>query len=114
MGEFFERGAGSALSRLGLVADDVVWAINKYRKHQQSHDSNKGQPYPDKNPGIGAERFARTVREMEDDEPSYRSPDNTNYKSHNNLDRLTSFGSPVNIDENRGTGGFMSPSNPRG
>lgn len=111
MGEFFDRGVGTALKSLGLLADDAVIA---YRKYQQ-HDSNKGQPYPGKSPSIGAERFANTVRSMEEDDvSSYRSPDNTNYKSHNNLDRLTSFGSPINIDENRGSGGFMSPANPRG
>ena len=93
-----------------MFADDAAMA---YRKYQQ-HDSNKGSPYPDKSPSIPAERFAGMIRNMEDEEPGYRSPDNTNYKSHNNLDRLTSFGQSINIDENRGTSGFMSPSNPRG
>lgn len=112
MDEFFERGVGSALKSLGLLADDAVMAYRKYSQRQ--HDSHKGQPYPDKTLSIPAERFARTIREMEEEEPGYRSPDNTNYKSHNNLDRLTSFGQSINIDENRGSGGFMSPANPRG
>jgi hypothetical protein len=110
MDEFFQRGVSSALKGLGMFADDAAMA---YRKYQQ-HNSNKGQPYPEKTPSIAAERFAKIIRGMEEEEPGYRSPDNTNYKSHNNLDRLTSFSSPLNIDENRGTGGFMSPSNPRG
>lgn len=110
MGEFFDRGVGAALKGLGMVADDAIMAYKKY----QQHDSNKGSPYPDKSRSIPAEQFADAIRNMEEEEPGYRSPDNTNYKSHNNLDRLTSFSSPINIDENRGTGGFMSPSNPRG
>ena len=73
-------------------------------------------PYPEKNPAIGAERFTRMLREMEeeDNQNDRVNPDNANYAYSNNLDRLTSWGSSTNIDEGRSSGGLMVPANPRG
>ena len=116
MGEFFERGIGDALKTVGMMGDDALMA---WQRHRQSKNGGadpmyKGSPYPEKTPGIAAERFARIISEMEDEDLSRQSPDNTHYKGHNNLDRLTSFNSPINIDEGRSAGGFMAPSSPRG
>lgn len=121
MGEFFSEGIGSALRSLGMVADDAVMAGIRYHNRQEQpqqlppHPSGI-TPYPMGSHAIGAERFARSLQNMNDDDerPGYRSPDNTNYSGHNSLDRLTSWGSSMNLDENRGNAGFMSPSNPRG
>jgi hypothetical protein len=115
MGEFFGEGAMSALRSLGMMADDVVMAGMRYRnKHQdQAHG---GVPFPDKSPSIGAERFSQAIRGMDENEerPGFRSPDNANYSAHNSLDRLTTWGNSMGIDENRGASGFMAPANPRG
>jgi hypothetical protein len=123
--EFFGRGAGEALKTLGLMADDVALAWGRHQARKQGQmtpaappmptDELSGRvPYPEKNPAIGAERFTRMLREMDEEDANKVNPDNANYAYSNNLDRLTSWGSSTNIDEGRSSGGLMVPANPRG
>lgn len=120
--EFFGRGIGEALKAVGLMGDDVAYALARRRARQSqaqvqptNDDRHQGAPYPEKNMSIGAERFTRLLRSMEDDDLSGRSsPDNANYAYTNNLDRLTTWGGSTNVEEGRSSGGLMVPANPRG
>jgi hypothetical protein len=120
MTPFTKHGAGEALKALGLMADDVALALARHHMQTQSPhetlpDEASGRvPFPEKNLTIGAERFTRMLRDMDDEDTKKVSPDNANYAYSNNLDRLTSWGSPSTIDEGRSSGGLMVPSNPRG
>lgn len=120
--EFFGRGVGEALKAVGLMGDDVAYALARRHARQAqprpqpaSDDKQHGAPYPEKNMNIGAERFTRLLRNMEDEDLSGRSsPDNANYAYNNNLDRLTTWGGSTNVEEGRSSGGLMVPANPRG
>jgi hypothetical protein len=124
MNEFYEGGIGSALKALGLMADDIGYALLRHRGRQPAQrlqpldmgDGQHGTPYPEKNMNISAERLARMIREMDDEEgrPTRVNPDNASYGANNNLDRLATWGAPTFVDEGRSSGGLMVPTNPRG
>jgi hypothetical protein len=120
--EFFSRGAGEALKALGLMSDDVAYALARRQSRKTAAPmppteggDQHGAPFPEKSMNIGAERFARLLRNLDDEGLKGRSnPDNANYAYTNNLDRLTTWGGSTHVEEGRSSGGLMVPANPRG